>query len=89
MNIIIKLLNIYLSFVYFFMKLFPTKNNVLFMTRQTNEPSLDFSMLINHLKEKDQSVNVVVFCFHVFFLLVVKRRYGKSSAPSKQTNKQT
>lgn len=48
-----------LKFVYFFLKLFPVKNKVVFVSRQTDTPSLDFDMIASRIKEIDNNVEVV------------------------------
>lgn len=48
LRIVISLLNI----IYFFLKLFPTSNKILFMSRQSNDINLDFSLLKEKLEGK-------------------------------------
>lgn len=79
------LLTIYkyiLKFVYFFLKLLPTrKKQILFLSRQTNEPSLDFKYLIDDIHkrypdykvivktkrlEKNNPIQIISYLFHPF-----------------------
>ena len=50
-----------LKFIYAFMKLLPNRNKILFISRQSNEPSVDFTLLSNYLKEhmKLNAYNIV------------------------------
>lgn len=62
MNLIIKTFKIILNFIYFFMKLFKTKNNrVIFISRQSNKITLDFKMIIDELN-KNNNYDIIVFC---------------------------
>ena len=79
------LLTIYkyiLRFVYFFLKLLPTKKKqILLLSRQTNEPSLDFQYIINDINkrypdykivvktkrlEKNNPIQIISYLFHPF-----------------------
>ena len=52
-----------LSLVYGFLKMFPTKTNkVLFLSRQADELSLDFSMLKDELLRQKPDVKIVAIC---------------------------
>ena len=48
-----------LKFIYFFLKLFPIRNKIIFVSRQSNKPSLDFLMLSSKIKELDKDVEIV------------------------------
>lgn len=51
------------NFIYLFIKLFPIqKNKVTFISRQSNEPSRDFNMIVEKLKERDANCKVVLLC---------------------------
>lgn len=43
---------IFLNVLYFFLKLLPTKNKIIFISRQSNNPTLDFIMLKNEIEKK-------------------------------------
>ena len=62
MTILLRLgLAIY-SFIYFFLKLLPTKNKIVFISRQDNEPSLDFQMIIDEVNRQDPDCETVCLC---------------------------
>ncbi len=61
----ILLLNIckfFLAVIYAVMKLFPTKNKIVFLSRQGNEPGVDFKLLENELHEKYPEYETVMLC---------------------------
>lgn len=63
MKFIINIGKVLLSFVYALLKLLPIKENkVLFLSRQSNELSLDFSMLKSQLEEDYPKVKVIAIC---------------------------
>lgn len=43
---------IFLNVLYFFLKLLPTKNKIIFISRQSNSPTLDFVMLKSEIEKK-------------------------------------
>ena len=51
-----------LRVVYSFIKIFPTKNNIVFISRQSNEPSFDFICLSEQLKEDYSDYNIIFLC---------------------------
>ena len=52
-----------LNGIYCIIKLFPTKQNkITFISRQSNQVSLDFKMLATKLKEKDPNIQIVYLC---------------------------
>ena len=52
-----------LNGIYYIIKLFPTKQNkITFISRQSNQVSLDFEMLANKLKEKNPNLQIVYLC---------------------------
>ncbi len=57
---LIKIFNFHLMIFYSFLKLFKTQKRVVFISRQTDKPSLDFNMIIEEL-EKD-NIETVVLC---------------------------
>ena len=70
-DIMVILLTIYkyiLRFVYFFLKLLPTKKKqILLLSRQTNEPSLDFQYIL--VEELDAIPSQIRRCCTVEFNL--------------------
>jgi CDP-ribitol ribitolphosphotransferase / teichoic acid ribitol-phosphate polymerase len=47
---------------YAIMKLLPVRHRVVFMSRQSNRPSLDFTMLADELRSRDPRIEVVTVC---------------------------
>ena len=63
MTILLYLFNFHLKIIYFFIKLFTTKKNRLFfLSRQTNAPSLNYTILIEYFKKYDSKVEIKVSC---------------------------
>ena len=62
-KIAIYIMRLGLSIIYAVMKLFPTKKNkVVFLSRQSNEITLDFKMTQEELKKKKPEVEIVTIC---------------------------
>ena len=62
-----------MSFIYFFIKLFPIqKNKVLMISRQSNEPSIDFKVLQDEILKIDSNWKVKMLCKKI-----PKNIYGK------------
>lgn len=55
-QLLLKTLIFLLNIVYFFIKLLPTKNKVVMISRQSNEVNIDFQMLGNELSKKHEVV---------------------------------
>lgn len=49
----------FLRVVYFFIKLLPAKRKVVFISRQSDKPSLDFMLLEAEIKRRDSSIETV------------------------------
>ena len=63
MNLIIKTGKFCLGILYGILKLFPVKQNkVLFLSRQADTLSLDFSMLKDSLMDKEPHLRIVSIC---------------------------
>ena len=63
MVVVVKAGKILLSFVYAVFKLFPSqKNKVLFLSRQSNELTLDFKMLKEELEKQKKDIKIVSIC---------------------------
>lgn len=61
MNILIHLFKLNLKIVYFFLKLLPTNNKkVLLMSRQTDEKSLDFTMIEEDINKRYPKYKVII-----------------------------
>lgn len=62
MAIIIKIYQFFLSFIYFLLKLIPFKQKVVFLSRQDNNPSLDFNMLKIEIEKEHPEYKIIVLC---------------------------
>lgn len=51
-----------MKFIYFFLKFFKTRNKVTFLSRQSNEITLDFSLIIKELQKRDSTIEFCVLC---------------------------
>jgi len=60
MNLFIKCFEIFMNFIYCFLKLLPTKNKVTFISRQFNKANIDFKLLENQLKIEEPNVEIVM-----------------------------
>lgn len=61
MSFLIYLIQKIFNFIYMFFKLFPVDNNrILFISRQSDKPSLDFRLLIKELNKKGNKKIVVI-----------------------------
>lgn len=56
------LLKLFLKIVYFPLKFFKTKNKIVMISREYNEPPVDFILLKNELLKQDKNVKVVFLC---------------------------
>lgn len=61
-TIIIKIGKAFLSFIYFFIKLIPAKNQMVFTSMQSNKLSLDFRLLKEEIENKDASIKLIFLC---------------------------
>ena len=61
-KIIIVLGKAFLNFIYFFIKLFPTKNQIIYTSMQSNNISLDFELLRNKITKHDNSIKQIFLC---------------------------
>jgi CDP-ribitol ribitolphosphotransferase / teichoic acid ribitol-phosphate polymerase len=61
LTLLISLFNFHLQIIYFFIKKIKTKNRIVFISRQTDKPSLDFNYLISELS-KDSNIEIIVLC---------------------------
>lgn len=51
-----------LRFIYFFMKLMPVKHKVVMISRQANQPSVDFILLKEALSRQDPTLKIELLC---------------------------
>ena len=61
MSILIRLFKIIMNIIYFFIKLFPTKNKITMISRESNKEIIDFKLLREEI-EKRNDFKVVVLC---------------------------
>lgn len=59
MYLCLYLYKLLLKVIYFFLKLFPVKNKIVFVSRQTDKPSLDYELLASKIKDIDNNVEIV------------------------------
>ena len=64
-----------LSFTYWFFKLLPSSKKVTFISRQSNEPSLDISMLSGKITELHPEYECVILCRKIEGGIMSKLRY--------------
>lgn len=80
-NIVIFLCIYGMKFLYFFIKIFKTRNKITFISRQGNQNSIDFELVQKELRRLDKEVDIVVlnrrfrdtdslfikikYCFHI------------------------
>ena len=62
MKFILAVIKAVLNLIYFFIKLFPLRNKVTIVSRQSNEPSMDISMLRDEIKRQSGDTEVVCLC---------------------------
>lgn len=60
MYALIMLLKLFLNIVYLFIKLFPTQNKITLISRQKNEPSLDFNLIEDKIKEELPDYELII-----------------------------
>lgn len=60
MKIVIEIAKCILGMIYSVIKLFKVKNKITFLSRQSNTVSIDFLLLSEELKKKNNNVNIVI-----------------------------
>lgn len=75
MSVLIKLYILVLKIIYFFLKLFPTKNKITFISRQSNNINIDFKLLIEDLNNRYSDYKVVVLTKKIESGLLNKIKY--------------
>ena len=61
-QIVIEIGRVILNIIYFFIKLLPTTNKITFISRQSNEPSMEFQMIRDEIDRRNQQTKVVMLC---------------------------
>lgn len=74
-TIIVKLGIVFLNFIYFFIKLLPTKKQIVFISMQSNNLSLDFKLLKEQIEYNDNSISLIFLCKKMKSSLTKKREY--------------
>ena len=63
MIFLLRLVKIFMIIIYAFLKLLPTrKNKIVFLSRQTNTPSIDYKMLVDAIEKQNSDIKIVVMC---------------------------
>lgn len=76
MTILLSLFKIFFRIIYFFIKLIPTnKKKITFISRQSNNVSIDFKLLKDELQKKDSDLKIIVLCQVVPKSLLGKVKY--------------
>ena len=76
-KIIVRTGKIFLSIIYSFLKLFPIKNRIVFISMQSNNPSLDFELLKQEIENKNPEIELVFLCKKMESSLSEKSDYIK------------
>ena len=71
----IKLMIFFCSSIYFFIKLFKTKNKITFISRQSNKINKDFLLLKNDIELRYKEYEVVVLCKKIENGIINKIKY--------------
>lgn len=75
MKIAIIIMKYFLNLIYFFMKKSKLKNKVVLISRQSNNPSLDFQFLESEIKKQDETVEIKMLCRKIERGLLNKIKY--------------
>lgn len=52
-----------MNFIYFFIRLFPMqKNQIVMMSRQSNQPDIDFKLLEKEISKRNQNIQIKILC---------------------------
>lgn len=51
-----------LNLIYFFLKLFPSKNKIVMLSRQSNSVNIDFKYINEEIKKRNSNVEVKILC---------------------------
>lgn len=58
----ITILKFFANLIYCILKIFPTKNKIVMITRQSNTPTLDFRLLKEEIENTDNSIMIKTLC---------------------------
>lgn len=76
-KIIVSFGRIFLNLIYGFLKLMPTKNQIVFISMQSDYPSLDFDLLKDEINNKEPDIKLVFLCKKMESALKRKTDYIK------------
>lgn len=62
MIVIIKIGTLFLNIIYFFIKLFPTKKQITFISRQSDQVPFEFKMIAKEMKQREKDIKIVYLC---------------------------
>ena len=62
MNAVIKTGIFFLNIIYGFIKILPVQNKVVMLSRQSNDPSIEFEMVKEEIQSRQKDVKVVMLC---------------------------
>lgn len=62
MTIVIKIGTILLDIIYAVMKIFPSENKILFISRQSDTPSKEFLMIEEDIRKRNRDIKTVMLC---------------------------
>ena len=79
-RVLIEIFKLFLKIIYFFMKLFKTKNKIVYISRQSNEINIDFKLISDLIEKKDNSIKQVFLCKRMnnpilYFFEILKQIY--------------
>ena len=66
-----------MNFIYCIMKVMPTKNQIVFISMQSDYPSLDFKLLRDEIETRDSNIKLVFLCKKMESALTKKTDYIK------------
>lgn len=75
-KILINIWKLVNNIIYSFIKLFKTRNKVTFISRQTNDKSLDFDLLIEEIKKQNENIEIVVLNKMIEKSIIEKIKYA-------------
>ena len=75
MYIILKIGVFLMNILYLLFKLFPTKNKITFISRQSDSINIDFKLIMDEINKEQPSVKVVALCKKIKTGLLSKIKY--------------
>lgn len=60
MKLFIKCFKLFMNFIYSILKLLKVQNKVTFISRQSNEISIDFKLLVEQLKKEESNIKIII-----------------------------